>query len=74
MENFTKWLIAIITIGAVFFALYPVILMFLWNNVLVALFGLKSITFWQSFGLVVLIRLITSLIRGTKISVKSENN
>ena len=73
MENFTKWLIAIITVGMVFFALYPVILMFLWNNVLVALFGLKSITFWQSFGLVVLIRLITTLIRGTKINIKSSD-
>ena len=73
MENFTKWLIAIITVGTVFFALYPVILMFLWNNVLVALFGLKSITFWQSFGLVVLIRLITTLIRGTKINIKSSD-
>lgn len=73
MEDFTKGLILIIVTCAVFFALYPVILTFLWNNVLVALFGLKSITFWQSFGLVVLIRLITSLIRGTKINIKSSD-
>lgn len=73
MEDFTKGLILIIVTCAVFFALYPVILMFLWNNILVALFGLKSITFWQSFGLVVLIRLVTTLIRGTKINIKSSN-
>lgn len=73
MKDIAKGLIIIIVTCAVFFALYPVILMFLWNNVLVVLFGLKSITFWQSFGLVVLIRLVTTLIRGTKINIKSSD-
>lgn len=44
---------------AVVFALvFAVLVEFIWNTIMPAIFNLKSITFWQAFGMVVLAKLI----------------
>lgn len=45
-----RYLLAIIIV----FFLYSAILMWLWNVVIVALFGLPVISYWQSCGLYVI--------------------
>jgi hypothetical protein len=43
---------------ALFIALFGEVVMHLWNWLLPALFGLKTITFWQALGLLVLARIL----------------
>ena len=46
-------------VAAVFFALvFGVVVMWLWNWLMPALFGLGSITFWQAFGILLLAKLL----------------
>jgi len=47
-------------IGALFVAVVGVVVMSLWNWLMPMLFGLKIITYWQAFGLLVLAKLIFS--------------
>jgi hypothetical protein len=42
-----------------FLAIIGFVVMLLWNNVLVPLFGLKMISYFQSLGLLVLARILT---------------
>jgi hypothetical protein len=57
------WRIAAITIGGlalavVFGFVFGWFVQLLWNWLMPSLFGLKAITFWQGFGLVVLAKLL----------------
>jgi len=38
--------------------------MLLWNNLLPALFGIKTITFWQAIGLIILSKILFGGFRG----------
>jgi hypothetical protein len=48
----------------VFAALFGWVVMWLWNWLMPALFGLKTITYWQAWGLVVLGRILFGGWRG----------
>lgn len=68
--------LSIIAIVIFLFAIVPLILgfvvKFLWIAVLVPLFGLPLITYWQSVGLVFLVSIVGSFFRGGKTVIKSE--
>lgn len=44
---------------AMMFAIMTFIVMILWNNIIVQVIGFKSISFMQSFGLLLLMRILT---------------
>jgi hypothetical protein len=54
-----KWIAKGIFFGAIFFALITLGTMYLWNNLLVNLFGLPEITYLQTLGLMLIGRLLT---------------
>jgi len=61
METFINWALLAMLAAAFAFALsvlftFPV--MWLWNALLPELFGFKVITFWQAFGLILLVQLL----------------
>jgi len=47
-----------VAFAAVFALLFGFLVMVLWNWLMPALFGLKAITYWQAFGIVVLAKLL----------------
>lgn len=51
----------ILAIGSIF--LVPLLIMLLWNWVAVAIFGAVTLTYWQAFGLWLLISLLFNGIR-----------
>jgi hypothetical protein len=51
-------------LGIAFLALFGWIVMLLWNSLMPALFGLKTITYWQAWGLVILGRILFGGWRG----------
>jgi hypothetical protein len=55
-QAITIFLVAL-TGGIVFAFLFGYIGMLLWNEIVVSLFGLPVVTYWQMFGLMVLVRL-----------------
>ena len=54
-----KWIVKGIFFGTIIFALVTLGTMYLWNNLLVGLFGLPEITYLQTLGLMVIGRLLT---------------
>ena len=56
--------------GIVFAFLLAYVGMLLWNEIVVSLFGFPVVTYWQMFGLMVLVRLFIP----TNISYKNYDN
>jgi len=54
----TTWIIGGIILAVLFGLLVGFLVMYLWNWLMPMLFGLKTITFWQAFGLVVLAKIL----------------
>jgi hypothetical protein len=44
--------------AAVFALVFGILVMLLWNWLMPLIFGLREITYWQAFGLVILVKLI----------------
>jgi len=60
MRNSRKFWLAKVFVGIVsVLAIVSFVVMLLWNNIVVSLFGLKMISYLQSLGLLVLARLLT---------------
>lgn len=51
-------------------ALFAAAFWFLWNHVAVSAFSAHPLSYWQSFGIVLLISLVGSLLKGVVISKK----
>lgn len=49
--------VAIAVLGTVVVAIFGYVVMWLWNNVLAAVFDIPSVTFWQALGLFFLAKL-----------------
>lgn len=56
----------IVPIALAVAALLCWVVMSLWNGLMPALFGLKLITYWQAFGLMILFRLLFGGFRGPR--------
>ena len=54
-----KWIAGAIFFRLAVFAIMSVAVMLLWNNVVVILFGLKAVSYFQSLGLLLLVRILT---------------
>ena len=55
MKDLTVWLV----VGSVVaFVIFILIVQFLWNKLMPELFNIKQITFWQTFGLLILTHLL----------------
>ncbi len=54
-----KWAAKGIAFGLLFFTAFTFVTMLLWNNLAAAIFGLPTLTFFQTLGLMVLGRLLT---------------
>ena len=52
-----KTVLIIILVIAIF-VLLPALVMWLWNLIMPAIFGLNTINYWQALGLMVLIELL----------------
>jgi hypothetical protein len=60
MRNPRKYWVAKMSVGMIVgLAIMGVVIMLLWNNIVVTLFGLKMISYFQSLGLLVLVRMLT---------------
>jgi len=60
MRNPRKYWVAKMGVGIVVgLAIMGFVVMLLWNNVVVSLFGLKVISYMQSMGLLILARILT---------------
>ncbi len=59
-----KWgiLILIAVVAGIF--VFGSVVMLLWNNILPAVFGIKTITFWQALGILVLSKILFGGFRG----------
>ena len=53
--------LGILVVVVLLVCVQPLIVMYLWNWLVPVLFGGATITFWQSFGLCILIGLLTGL-------------
>ena len=49
-----------IALAALASLIFSVLVLYLWNWLMPALFGLKAISFWQAFGLVLLCKILFS--------------
>ncbi|MBN1500565.1 MAG: hypothetical protein JW982_10430 [Spirochaetes bacterium] len=47
-----------IAIAVIFAFLFAFLVQYLWNTVLVKIFSIKIITFWQAFGLIILAKIL----------------
>ncbi len=54
-----NWVARIILFKLALFALLTYAVMLLWNNIVVDLFGLKSLSYFQALGLLILVRILT---------------
>ena len=54
-----QWAAKGIAFGLLFFTAFTLVTMLLWNNLAAAIFGLPTLTFFQTVGLMVLGRLLT---------------
>lgn len=54
-----QWAVKGIAFGLLFFTTITFVTMLLWNNLAAAIFGLPTLTFFQTLGLMVLGRLLT---------------
>lgn len=70
MNDTIKGLIYLIIIVLLGLFLKPLIVMWLWNWVMVSLFGLPHLTYWLSFGLSWLVSLLVGKTAGTKTKSK----
>ena len=70
-----KGLLIVLAVVAMFF-LISAIVMFLWNGILPAVIGVKTITFWQAMGILVLSKILFGGFKGGKEKLKhwKENN
>jgi len=59
-------LILFVLLGICLLALFGWVVMSLWNWLMPVLFGLKTIGYWQAFGLIILCRLLFGGIGGPK--------
>ena len=59
-HNKRGWILLRILLGLVFVAVMTFVLMLLWNALLPAIFGLKSISYLQALGLLILSKIIFS--------------
>ena len=57
-----KFLIALLFIAGLF--LLPYIVMLLWNGILPEVIGVKTITYWQAFGIFILSKLLFGGFKG----------
>jgi len=63
----TRWVkrgVKIAIIGVLAVAVFGFVVMSLWNWLAPALFGLRSITFWQALGLLILSKILFGGFRG----------
>jgi Ca2+/H+ antiporter, TMEM165/GDT1 family len=58
-KNFKHWVARMFIFRTIVFAIMTLIVMILWNNIVVQVIGFKSISFIQSFGLLLLMRILT---------------
>ncbi|MFZ1676862.1 MAG: hypothetical protein WBP41_09825 [Saprospiraceae bacterium] len=54
-----RWMAKGISFRIVMFALMGLLVMLLWNNIVVITIGLKSLSYLQSLGLLLLVRILT---------------
>ena len=54
-----KWALKALAFGLIFITVFPFVTMLLWNNLAATIFGLPTLTFFQTIGLMVLGRLLT---------------
>lgn len=54
-----KWMAKGISFRVIMVALMGLLVMLLWNNIVVVTFGLKSLNYLQSLGLLLLVRILT---------------
>ncbi len=59
-HNKRGWILLRILLGLAFVVLITFVLMLLWNALLPAIFGLKSISYLQALGLLILSKIIFS--------------
>ena len=57
MEDFLTILGLVVLVLFVLF-ITPFLVMLLWNSLMVSIFGAPTLSFWQTFGLIIMIRLI----------------
>ena len=57
MEDFLTFLGLVVLVLFVLF-ITPFLVMLLWNSLMVSIFGAPALSFWQTFGLIIMIRLI----------------
>ena len=57
MEDFLTILGLVVLVLFVLF-ITPFLVMLLWNSLMVSIFGAPALSFWQTFGLIIMIRLI----------------
>ena len=57
-EIIGKFIIVLIALTILNFVLFTLPLMWLWNWLMPMIFGLPVITFWQSFGIIILSNLL----------------
>jgi hypothetical protein len=50
--------IAGVVFAVIFAFVFALFVQFIWNSVMPELFGLKTITFWQGFGIIILAKLL----------------
>lgn len=48
----------LIIIPLLLFCLLPYIIVLLWNNIVIDIFSIKAITYWQALGLFILCRIL----------------
>jgi len=58
-NNKGKWIAKAIIFKAALFSIMALVVMLLWNNIVVISFGLKSLSYLQSMGLLLLVRILT---------------
>ena len=58
-NNKGKWIAKAIIFKAAIFSMMALVVMLLWNNIVVISFGLKSLGYLQSMGLLLLVRILT---------------
>jgi hypothetical protein len=65
VKRFVGKLVAFVVLATLALVLFGFVAMSLWNWLMPALFGLKTVTFWQAVGLLMLARLLLGSFRGS---------
>lgn len=61
MDKFIEVMIMLVLLGLAYSLVFAYFAMLLWNYAVTDIFGLPEITYWQTFALMVLIRLFVPL-------------